>query len=227
MLLRVEKELAALAQDQTWAIFYDSIISSAWFEIFHVCFVVYLNCSRNVMKFPTMSSYNRMLIHRVAAWFGMEHNVDGTLQCVIVATAKSTRLPEVCEFDTYAAAYVYEPLWSELIFLPQIRFKSLLSDTFTDEPSKKILKRDVHSFEEYRQVLLNHPDRGGMADRKAKSFEQREQEYERAKRRIFKDAHNESGEGFWPTWTSPFDQSKNKGQHNRLKVQSSSVGIPL
>lgn len=42
-----------------------------------------------------MSSYNRMLIHRVAAWFGMEHNVDSTVQCVIVNTAKTTRLPEV------------------------------------------------------------------------------------------------------------------------------------
>lgn len=42
-----------------------------------------------------MSSYNRMLIHRVAAWFGMEHNFDGALQCVIVGTTKSTRIPEV------------------------------------------------------------------------------------------------------------------------------------
>lgn len=42
-----------------------------------------------------MSSYNRMLIHRVAAWFGMEHNVDGALQCVIVGTTKATRIPEV------------------------------------------------------------------------------------------------------------------------------------
>lgn len=44
-----------------------------------------------------MSSYNRMLIHRVAAWFGMEHNVDGALQCVIVGTTKTTRIPEVDE----------------------------------------------------------------------------------------------------------------------------------
>lgn len=36
-----------------------------------------------------------MLIHRVAAWFGMEHNVDGTLQCVIVGTTKTTRIPDV------------------------------------------------------------------------------------------------------------------------------------
>lgn len=59
------------------------------------CYVHMLNFSRDVIKFPTMSSYNRMLIHRVAAWFGMEHNVDSTVQCVIVNTTKATRLPEV------------------------------------------------------------------------------------------------------------------------------------
>lgn len=54
-----------------------------------------------MIKFPTMSSYNRMLIHRVAAWFGMEHNVDSTVQCVIVNTTKSTRLPEVIQTSLY------------------------------------------------------------------------------------------------------------------------------
>lgn len=109
----------------------------------------------------------------------------------------------------------------------QTKFKSLLSDTFTDEPSKKsILKRDAHSFDEYRQVLLGGSERGGMADRKAKSFEQREQEYERAKRRIFKDINSDSMEQFWHNWSSSAnnDQPKNKGHSNKLlKVQQSSV----
>lgn len=47
------------------------------------------------MKFPAMSSYNRMLIHRTAAYFGMEHNVDATQQCVIAGITKATRVPEV------------------------------------------------------------------------------------------------------------------------------------
>lgn len=42
-----------------------------------------------------MSSYNRMLIHRVAAYFGMEHNVDASQQSVIAAVTKATRVPEV------------------------------------------------------------------------------------------------------------------------------------
>lgn len=36
-----------------------------------------------------------MLIHRVAAFFGMEHNVDHTQQCVIAGISKATRVPEV------------------------------------------------------------------------------------------------------------------------------------
>lgn len=37
-----------------------------------------------------------MLIHRTAAFFGMEHNVDTeTQQCVIVAPTKNTRIPDV------------------------------------------------------------------------------------------------------------------------------------
>ena len=32
--------------------------------------------NRTCHRFPAMSSYHRMLVHRVAAYFGMEHNVD-------------------------------------------------------------------------------------------------------------------------------------------------------
>jgi R3H domain len=31
---------------------------------------------RTCHRFPAMSSYHRMLVHRVAAYFGLEHNVD-------------------------------------------------------------------------------------------------------------------------------------------------------
>lgn len=64
------------------------------------------------------------------------------------------------------------------------------------------MKRDTHSFDEYRQGLLACPDRGNLLDRKAKSFEEREQEYEKAKRRIFKDMNSESIEQFWHSWSN-------------------------
>ncbi|XP_031807307.1 cAMP-regulated phosphoprotein 21 isoform X10 [Sarcophilus harrisii] len=45
-------------------------------------------------KFPQMSSYQRMLVHRVAAYFGMDHNVDQTGKSVIINKTGSTRIPE-------------------------------------------------------------------------------------------------------------------------------------
>uniref|UniRef100_A0A4W6CXV2 R3H domain-containing protein n=1 Tax=Lates calcarifer TaxID=8187 RepID=A0A4W6CXV2_LATCA len=43
-------------------------------------------------KFPHMSSYHRMLVHRVAAYFGMEHNVDQTGKSVIINRTSNTRI---------------------------------------------------------------------------------------------------------------------------------------
>ncbi|KAM6176724.1 cAMP-regulated phosphoprotein 21 isoform 17-T17 [Erethizon dorsatum] len=45
-------------------------------------------------KFPQMSSYQRMLVHRVAAYFGLDHNVDQTGKSVIISKTSSTRIPE-------------------------------------------------------------------------------------------------------------------------------------
>ncbi|XP_038616060.1 cAMP-regulated phosphoprotein 21 isoform X7 [Tachyglossus aculeatus] len=43
-------------------------------------------------KFPQMSSYQRMLVHRVAAYFGMDHNVDQTGKSVIINKTGNTRM---------------------------------------------------------------------------------------------------------------------------------------
>ncbi|KPP60789.1 hypothetical protein Z043_121179 [Scleropages formosus] len=43
-------------------------------------------------KFPQMSSYHRMLVHRVAAYFGMDHNVDQTGKSVIINKTSNTRM---------------------------------------------------------------------------------------------------------------------------------------
>lgn len=53
-----------------------------------------------------MSSYNRMLIHRVAAFFGMDHNVDATQQCVIAGVTKATRVPDVTLRNLYMLSII-------------------------------------------------------------------------------------------------------------------------
>jgi len=162
-----------------------------------------------------MSSYNRMLIHRTAAYFGMDHNLDPTQQSVVVTMSKLSRVPD-------------------------IRFNSLINDLL-EEPKKSILKRDTHSFDECRQGLLGCPERG-LLDRKSKSFEEREEEYERARRRIFKGREQQlqlhqhhhqhlqqqeqeigTNEIHWPWPSSESNESSSrlKAQNNRLlKVQS-------
>ncbi|XP_066865713.1 R3H domain-containing protein 2 isoform X17 [Kogia breviceps] len=52
------------------------------------------NPSNQFKKFPQMTSYHRMLLHRVAAYFGMDHNVDQTGKAVIINKTSNTRIPE-------------------------------------------------------------------------------------------------------------------------------------
>ncbi|KAL7638108.1 UNVERIFIED_CONTAM: hypothetical protein RMT77_011733 [Armadillidium vulgare] len=115
---------------------------------------------RTYHKFPHMSSYQRMLVHRVAAYFGMEHNVDQVGTCVIVNKTRNTRLPES-------------------------RFREHIQDELLppDEPKRSILRRGFSSFEE--ETSYKSPDRLGIDSRRSKSFEEREEEYEKVRRRIF------------------------------------------
>ncbi|CDQ87762.1 unnamed protein product [Oncorhynchus mykiss] len=105
-------------------------------------------------KFPHMSSYHRMLVHRVAAYFGMEHNVDQTGKSVIINSTSNTRIPEQRFMD-----YVQEERGEETQW-------------------RTILKRDNA---EDNQARL-HPLR---EERRSKSMEEREEEYQRARERIF------------------------------------------
>lgn len=114
--------------------------------------------TRSSHKFPQMSSYNRMLVHRTAAFFGLEHNVDHSGTAIIVNKCKNTRLPD-------------------FKFGEQIK-----GDLVQDEPKKSILKRDNSSFEDGRERIT---DKQFLDSRRSKSFEEREEEYQKAKARIF------------------------------------------
>ncbi|XP_051879696.1 LOW QUALITY PROTEIN: cAMP-regulated phosphoprotein 21 [Pristis pectinata] len=116
-------------------------------------------------KFPPMSSYHRMLVHRVAAYFGMDHNVDQTGKCVIINKTSNTRIPEQ-------------------------RFCEHIKDEKNDDSQKRfILKRDNSSMDKddnQEMFILQqnriHPFRD---DRRSKSIEEREEEYQRVRERIF------------------------------------------
>ncbi|XP_077160147.1 cAMP-regulated phosphoprotein 21 isoform X2 [Paroedura picta] len=115
--------------------------------------------SNHYKKFPQMSSYQRMLVHRVAAYFGMDHNVDQTGKSVIINKTSNMRIPEQ-------------------------RFSEHLKDEKGEESQKRfILKRDNSSIDkEDNQQNRIHPFRD---DRRSKSIEEREEEYQRVRERIF------------------------------------------
>nr|XP_058157056.1 R3H domain-containing protein 1 isoform X12 [Dasypus novemcinctus] len=108
-------------------------------------------------KFPPMTSYHRMLLHRVAAYFGLDHNVDQSGKSVIVNKTSNTRIPDQ-KFNEH-----------------------IKDDKGEDFQKRYILKRDNSSFDkDDNQMRMRLKD-----DRRSKSIEEREEEYQRARDRIF------------------------------------------
>ncbi|XP_030066569.1 R3H domain-containing protein 1 isoform X3 [Microcaecilia unicolor] len=113
-------------------------------------------------KFPPMTSYHRMLLHRVAAYFGLDHNVDQSGKSVIINKTSNTRIPDqkFCEH--------------------------IKDEKSVDFQKRYILKRDNSSLDkDENQIRVRLKD-----DRRSKSIEEREEEYQKARERIF--AQNES-----------------------------------
>uniref|UniRef100_A0A9J7WW65 R3H domain containing 1 n=1 Tax=Cyprinus carpio carpio TaxID=630221 RepID=A0A9J7WW65_CYPCA len=115
------------------------------------------NIESQKRKFPPMTSYHRMLLHRVAAYFGLDHNVDQTGKSVIINKTSNTRIPDQ-------------------------KFSEHIKDDKTDDFQKRyILKRDNSSLDqEDGRLRMRLKD-----DRRSKSIEEREEEYQRARDRIF------------------------------------------
>nr|XP_033792563.1 R3H domain-containing protein 2 isoform X12 [Geotrypetes seraphini] len=113
--------------------------------------------SNQFKKFPQMTSYHRMLLHRVAAYFGMDHNVDQTGKAVIINKTGNTRIPEQ-------------------------RFSEHIKDEKNCEFQQRfILKRDDASVDrDDNQIRIPLQD-----GRRSKSIEEREEEYQRVRERIF------------------------------------------
>uniref|UniRef100_UPI003AACFAE7 R3H domain-containing protein 1-like n=1 Tax=Centroberyx gerrardi TaxID=166262 RepID=UPI003AACFAE7 len=108
-------------------------------------------------KFPPMTSYHRMLLHRVAAYFGMDHNVDPSGKSVVINKTTNTRIPDQ-------------------------KFSEHIKDDRADDFQKRyILKRDNSSFDREDGTIRMRL----KADKRSKSMEEREEEYQRARDRIF------------------------------------------
>ncbi|XP_061871404.1 R3H domain-containing protein 2 isoform X5 [Colius striatus] len=85
MLLKLEQEILEFISDNNHHSLPQGSLHPDAFSLLH---------SNQFKKFPQMTSYHRMLLHRVAAYFGMDHNVDQTGKAVIINKTSNTRIPE-------------------------------------------------------------------------------------------------------------------------------------
>ncbi|KAK0416825.1 hypothetical protein QR680_012705 [Steinernema hermaphroditum] len=114
----------------------------------------FIRTDKQAYKFPAMCSYNRMLLHRVSAYFGLDHNVDQSGKAIVVNKTDHTRIPN----DD---------------------FRSMIrSDLFTD--ASRMPRRGMQSFDDARGVPCTNGVYGGnvgllgnteFASRRARSFD--------------------------------------------------------
>ncbi|XP_078084224.1 R3H domain-containing protein 1 isoform X17 [Mustelus asterias] len=138
-------------------------------------------------KFPPMTSYHRMLLHRVAAYFGLDHNVDQTGKAVIINKTSNTRIPDQ-------------------------KFCEHIKDDTTDDFQKRyILKRDNSSNDkDDNQIRIRLRD-----DRRSKSIEEREEEYQRVRDRIFSQDLSFSQDNYFTDKRIQEEETANSTQQRR------------
>ncbi|XP_044163943.1 R3H domain-containing protein 1-like [Acropora millepora] len=129
----------------------------------------FLNFIREPLMFlhyPPMTSYHRMIVHRVAAYFGMDHNVDQqTGKSVIINKTMNTRIPES-------------------------RFLELIpreeSEDLEGAVPRLILKRHNTPSDDSTPPKIDSPVLiHSMEDKRSKSIEEKLEEYYKAGERIF------------------------------------------
>lgn len=118
------------------------------------------------LHYPPMTSYHRMIVHRVAAYFGMDHNVDQqTGKSVIINKTMNTRIPENRFLDLIPREESEDPESS----VPRLILKRQNTPSDDSTPPKSDSPVLIHSLE----------------DKRSKSIEEREEEYHKARERIF------------------------------------------
>lgn len=173
LMLRIEEELLSLAKDQ----------------------------NRTHYKFPPMSSYQRMLVHRCAAYFGMDHNIESSGKCVVVNRTKATRIPTVpfkehFRNDVYLPDRNYSNAGSATGSTTSLVNHDMSASDQQQQLRRSILKRGDNSGGSMDEMTSGGGRRdmmmllsAGNGDKRSKSFEEREEEYAKVRRRIFNHDH--------------------------------------
>eukprot|EP00126_Sphaerothecum_destruens_P015688 Sdes_comp9728_c0_seq1m1230 len=124
------------------------------------------------LEFPPMTSYHRLIVHRAAQYFGLDHVVDSSGRCV----------------------HVYK---NDICCIPTLRFLDYVETEEEAAPKVKIMRRrdkaDKNQNSETRDGGKSFLP-GEAESRKNMSIEQRERAYMEARARIFQDSVQNFGE---------------------------------
>ncbi|KAH9490154.1 R3H domain-containing protein 1 [Bulinus truncatus] len=107
------------------------------------------------LKTSEMTSYDRMIVHRLSAYLGLDHNVDTTGKSVVVNKTDKTRA---------------------------VKLTDMILRDVGEEPKKKILLKKPASLDEKHGRHLN---KSAFGSHRAKSLEERQQFYTEVRERIF------------------------------------------
>ncbi|XP_049882558.1 uncharacterized protein LOC126378341 isoform X2 [Pectinophora gossypiella] len=158
-----------------------------------------LDTGRCIVRFPVMTSYGRMLVHRCAALFQLSHHLDQNNKTSVLVSKSGT-----CGGRIPCTSFKQ---WCTMSFPPSPQRHDVTH-------AKSILKRDTHS--------LDEPGGGSLSAARSKSLEQREREYERVRRRIFSSDNCNQDESQWQWLNSGQIKllTPEGGRNRLLKVQS-------
>lgn len=137
--------------------------------------------SRTSHRFPGMNTFNRMLVHRVAAFFGLDHSVEKrTPDCVTITKCEKTRIPDM-KFEDIV------PIPPEAL--------THAPDNHCAEP-KQVLKRSDGKGASFEKS----PDRRNNSGRndsmkKSGSYEERQVRYQHVRERIFASQGSSGSDG--------------------------------
>uniref|UniRef100_A0A8C8FGV4 R3H domain containing 1 n=1 Tax=Oncorhynchus tshawytscha TaxID=74940 RepID=A0A8C8FGV4_ONCTS len=163
-------------------------------------------------KFPPMTSYHRMLLHRVAAYFGLDHNVDQTGKSVIINKTSNTRIPDQ-------------------------KFSEHIKDDKTDDFQKRyILKRDNSGSDKDANMVRVGPDgfpleKRIQEDDACNSTQQRRQIFRlkdvRSANSCQSSSENEPKNSEPRPWSSTDSDSSNRNLRPAMTKASSFSGISV
>ncbi|XP_045782781.1 R3H domain-containing protein 1 [Maniola jurtina] len=169
-LLRIERELHSLVNDN----------------------------GRCIVRFPVMTSYGRMLVHRCASLFQLAHHLDHSNKNSVLVSKSGTSGGRI----------------------PCTSFREWCTATFPRSPPRR------HEDTLAKSILKRCEGGSGsvpaVSGGRSKSLEQREREYERVRRRIFSTDNCTQDESQWPWLASgPVKLlTPDTGRNKLLKVQS-------